>query len=157
MCFALLSFTSYWLGFAYTHKTSQKTHNITHTTSQQHTQHHNNKAITDMHKAEQSKTYTQEMISPKNTNCSQFDPSLSFRWQAPVEGGEGGKGAPPSPPQYPLDPGPQYQPRGWGGGVDDFLTSSPLSMDTNTDTYVYNSDKLNWEKHRSSGKLHLFI
>ncbi|XP_042566689.1 uncharacterized protein LOC105902739 [Clupea harengus] len=63
--------------------------------------------------------------------------------EAPVEGGEGGKGAPPSPPQYPLDPGPQYQPRGWGGGLDDFLTSSPLSMDTNTDTYVYNSDKLN--------------
>ncbi|XP_042566690.1 tyrosine-protein phosphatase non-receptor type 23-like isoform X2 [Clupea harengus] len=65
--------------------------------------------------------------------------------EAPVgEGGEGGRGAPPPPPRStPLDPGPQYQPRGWGGGLDDFLTSSPPNMDTNTDTYVYNSDKLN--------------
>ncbi|KAG5263956.1 hypothetical protein AALO_G00270510 [Alosa alosa] len=57
----------------------------------------------------------------------------------------GGAGADTNPvSRVPLDPGPQYQLQGWGGGLDDFLTSSPLSMDTNTGTSAYNSDKLNF-------------
>ncbi|XP_041931356.1 uncharacterized protein LOC121694971 [Alosa sapidissima] len=58
-------------------------------------------------------------------------------------GGAGGGGADPDP-SAPPDPGIQYQPQGWGGSMGDFLTSSPLNMDTNTATSTYNSDKLNF-------------
>ncbi|XP_062404681.1 uncharacterized protein LOC134095252 isoform X2 [Sardina pilchardus] len=60
-------------------------------------------------------------------------------------GGAGAGGGDIVAPSAPLDPGLRYQPRAWGSGLDDFLSSSPLCLDTTAaDSSTYTSAKLNF-------------
>ncbi|XP_031424642.1 uncharacterized protein LOC105888946 [Clupea harengus] len=63
--------------------------------------------------------------------------------EAPDGGGGGDRGA-PTAPSAPPDPGLRYQSRAWGSGQDDFLSSSPLCMDSATDSCTFTSNNLNF-------------
>ncbi|XP_063044164.1 uncharacterized protein LOC134438513 [Engraulis encrasicolus] len=82
--------------------------------------------------------------------ASSFDvPPPYVPYQPPSEpaaaGGEGDSSVPTAPTAPSLDIESQFQPRGWGGAMDDFLFSSPLCMDSNTpEGATYASDKLNF-------------
>lgn len=81
---------------------------------------------------------------------SSYQPPAPYvPYQPPSEpaaaGGAGDSSDLTAPTAPSLDIESQFQPRGWGGAMDDFLSSSPLCMDSNTpEGATYNSDKLNF-------------
>ncbi|KAL2088269.1 hypothetical protein ACEWY4_015168 [Coilia grayii] len=89
---------------------------------------------------------------PDPVSSPHQSPAPFAPYQVPSEaraggGAEGGGvgGGDSNAPTVPLHLRPQYQPRSWGGGLDDFLSSSPLCLDSSTkEGATYTSDKLNF-------------
>ncbi|XP_031424640.1 uncharacterized protein LOC105907243 isoform X2 [Clupea harengus] len=88
--------------------------------------------------------------APSSGDTNELTASMAYPpnpWEnsppAPDGGGGGDRGA-PTAPWAPTDPGPRYQSRAWGSGQDDFLSSSPLCMDSATDSCTFTSNNLNF-------------